>query len=143
MDGGDVVFSSTNLSTIGEAIAKALSPEHLGATKNEEVFLHSHSVTQNAILAAFERVTGEKWTVEKTQSEPITKAAREKLAANPYDPEGIYPLIQVFTFGTLPNNLSNHSSQVWNDKLGLPSNRLDVAVIESGYYLKSRREEDE
>ena len=45
-DDGETTFSSTNLATVGEAVAKTLLPEHIEETKNQHVFVSSHNTTQ-------------------------------------------------------------------------------------------------
>jgi len=96
-DGGDIPFSTTNLATIGKALAGLLTnPDALQASKNKYIYIASHTATQNEILAVLEKVTGEKWTVEHIKSsEAVPKATK---ALQDGDFRGILTLIQAANF---------------------------------------------
>lgn len=118
-------FSGTNLSTIGKTVVAILSPKYIDETKNKEVFVASHTVSQSQILAGFEKISGEKWAVEKIDSRPVHERALASLKAGDYGFGTIGPLILTFTFGANLGGLSDISGKLWNEKLGLPKEDLE------------------
>ncbi|KAH8830163.1 isoflavone reductase family protein-like protein CipA [Flagelloscypha sp. PMI_526] len=123
LDGGKAKFHSTNLSTVGKAIVALLSkPEAYEKSKNQYVRIASHEVSQADLLAGFERITGVKWEVTDTDSDPLVKTAREKLAEGDLA-EG-YTLLRVLLFGKV--DLGTLGAALWNDDLGLEKEDLDA-----------------
>jgi len=123
-DSGNTKFSSTNTSTIGKALAAILTkPELVEATKNEYINIHSHTISQNELLAAVEEVSGEKWKVEPTNAKEVEKKAlAEVKGGNPY---AVYDLIKAHAFGDgAQSDNSKLPGGLWNDKLGLPKEDL-------------------
>jgi hypothetical protein len=124
-DTGKGAWSGTNLNTIGLALVNLLSDSNLASTANKYVYVASHTFTHNEILAAFERLTGEKWTVTHVDSKTSIAESKEKLAK--HDHSAVGPLIQAAAFSddgygdfrTVPGGL-------WNEKLGLPKENLDA-----------------
>jgi hypothetical protein len=127
-DDGEAPFSGTNLATIGEAVVRVLLPEHLEQTKNKYVFVASHTTTQNKILATLEKITGQKWKVEKVESAPLFADLTAKVKAGQVGPDVIYPLITVTILGNVLSNFADYSAKLWNDKLGLPKEDLETDV---------------
>lgn len=118
-DDGNTPFSTTNLALIGEAVVSILTPEHVQETKNTTVYVASHTTTQNKILAGFEKITGDKWKVEHVDSAALLEESTNKLKAGNFGLDVIYSLIQTIAFGKGLGNLGEHSTKVWNQKLGL------------------------
>ncbi|KIW06038.1 uncharacterized protein PV09_03214 [Verruconis gallopava] len=129
-DDGSASFSTTNLATIGDAVVRSLLPEHVEQTKNSHVYVHSHNTTQGQILATLEKITDEKWPVQRNDSAPLLQELTAKLKAGNFGPEVIYPLIQTVTFGSGLGNLGDHSTKSWNEKLGLPKEDLEANLRE-------------
>jgi len=76
-DSGDAKFSVTNLETIGTAVAAILrKPEE---TANKYIYISSFSISQNEILAALEKLTGKKWTIERTTAAKSILTGQEEL----------------------------------------------------------------
>jgi hypothetical protein len=102
-----------------------LLSEHLEQTKNKHVYVASHTVAQNQLLAAFEKITGQKWKVERVESAPLIADLSEKVKAGETGPGVVYPLIQATILGSGLGNLADHSAKLWNEELGLPKENLD------------------
>lgn len=123
VDSGNATFSATNLGTIGEAVVKTL--EHAEATKNQYVYISGFQTTQNELLAAAEKITGEKWTVDKVSSNDLKAKGNELLQKGDFS--GLGPLIQAATFGE--EQLGDlKPAGLWNEKLGLTQDDLEDSL---------------
>jgi len=121
-DGGDVAFSATNTSAVGLALVKILSAPNLEATRNQHVFLASHTVTQNEMLAALERLTGQVWETSSVDSALLIKEKTEEFRAG--NSKAAFPLIQSTIFGK--PGFCNFTGKTWNEKLGLPKEDFEA-----------------
>ncbi|KZM18726.1 uncharacterized protein EKO05_0006568 [Ascochyta rabiei] len=120
---GKVTFSTTNLYTIGVAAVKVL--ENAEATKNQRVFVSEFQTTQDEILAAAEKITGEKWTVNKVAVQDHLAKGNELLAKGDFS--GIGNLIQVSIYDE--QALSDLKPQgLWNEKLGLKQGSYEDTI---------------
>lgn len=123
-DGGDVPFEATNLDQVGKAIAKALKNSDI--TKNQYVYVNSFTITQNLVLEALERATGEKFKVLHDTVERLWQGG----AAQVQDGHvmGVLAMIAGAVYGK--GGLGNFSATrgLWNEKLGLASEDLDEFV---------------
>lgn len=124
VDSGNATFSSTNLRYIGLAVVKAL--ENAEATRNQYVYISGFRTSQNEILAAAEKITGEKWTVSKVSAKDHIAAGNEKLQRG--DLSGFAPLIQAVTFGDDEQLGDLKKSGLWNEKLGLVQESFEDSV---------------
>ena len=123
-DGGDIPYEATNLDQVGRAIAKSLkNPE---ATRNEYVYVNSFTVTQNQVVGALERATGEKFeishgTVEGLWQDGATQVKEGQLL-------GTLAMLAGAIYGK--GGLANFSvtKGLWNEKLGLPQEDLDAFI---------------
>ncbi|KAJ4994313.1 isoflavone reductase family protein [Stagonosporopsis vannaccii] len=123
VDSGNATFSATNLGTIGQAVVKSL--EHAEATKNQFVYISGFQTSQNEILAAAEKITGEKWTVNKTSAKDLIAKGNELLQKGDFS--GLGPLIQALTFGE--EQLGDlKPSGLWNEKLGLTQDNFEDSI---------------
>ncbi len=123
IDSGNATFSTTNLNTIGEAVVKTL--ENAEATKNQYVYVSGFQTSQQAILAAAEKITGEKWTVEKTSSRDLIAQGNSLLQKGNFS--GVSQLIQAISFGD--EALGDlEPSGLWNDKLGLTEASFEDSI---------------
>ena len=123
VDSGDATFSSTNLGTIGETVVKAL--ENAEATKNQYVYVSGFQTSQNEILATAEKITGDKWTVNKVSAKDHIAKGNELLQKGDFS--GIGPLIQAITFGD--EQLGDlKPSGLWNDKLDLKQESFEDSI---------------
>jgi hypothetical protein len=123
-DDGEAVFSSTNLNQIGVATVNALKNADL--TKNQHVYISGFQTTQKEILAAAEKITGAKWTVNKVSVKEHIEQGRAKLQSG--DHSGIMYLIQGATFGKEHQLGDLSSSGLWNEKLSVPKEDLEETV---------------
>ncbi|KAL7272793.1 hypothetical protein RUND412_004380 [Rhizina undulata] len=94
-DGGDRHFSTSKLADVGRAVAGILA--HPAETRNRLVYVHSTAVTQNQLLAIYEKQTGEKWTVVNVRTEDVEKQAYEKIGRKDFS--GFVDLIHRAIFG--------------------------------------------
>jgi hypothetical protein len=123
-DDGETIFATTTLHQVGIAAVKSLKNADL--TKNQYVYVAGFMTSQNEILAAAEKVTGAKWTVNKTTAKEEIKVGRAKVQKGDYT--GIKELIQSVNFGK-EDQLGDFSSQgLWNEKLGVPKEDLEETV---------------
>lgn len=123
VDSGNATFSTTNLGLIGEAVVKAL--ENAEATKNQYVYVSGFQTNQNEILAAAEKITGEKWAVNKTTSKDLITKGNELLQKGDFS--GLGPLIQAVTFSD--EQLGDlKPSGIWNEKLSLRQESLEDSI---------------
>jgi hypothetical protein len=77
-DGGDIPFSTTKLSTIGDAIVGILrNPD---ATRNKYVFVRSALTTHAQLLANLEKATACKWKVEHDSVSRVRQQGQDRMA---------------------------------------------------------------
>lgn len=119
-------LSASNLSLIGQAVAQALSPSIAPKTANKAIYMRSFTISQDDILAAFEKVSGKKWTVEAVDFAPKVKEAEEK--AQKGDFSGVALLIQSVIFNENFENNWDVRGLVGNELLELPKEDLEDAI---------------
>ena len=134
-DGGNVPFSTTNLSCIGEALTRILAPDYAPDTRNKQVYIESHTTTQKKILEILQKLGGPdtKWTVEKVDGTKVFKEARAKIEGGDVGPGSIYPAIPALAFGEEYAH-ADHSKKSWNGRLEMPNEDLEgdiKAVLKS------------
>lgn len=122
IDGGESKFVTTNLRQIGRAIIKTL--EQPEKTKNQHVYVSSFVTSQKEILAAAEKTTGEKWTVENVVGQEKLNNGLEKLGKHDYS--GVVDLLQATVLGNF--GVGDFSSKLWNEKLGLEKEDFEETV---------------
>ncbi|KAJ4320797.1 hypothetical protein N0V94_003209 [Neodidymelliopsis sp. IMI 364377] len=123
IDSGNATFSTTNLGNIGLAVVKAL--ENAEATKNQYVYVSGFQTSQNEVLAAAEKITGEKWTVNKISAKDHIATGNELLKKGDFS--GLGPLIQAITFGD--EQLGDlKPSGLWNERLGLKQESFEDSI---------------
>ncbi len=122
-DSGNEPFTGSNLAFIGQAIASVLKQSE--ETKNKYLKVASFVTTQNAILAALEEESGEKWTVVKQKTSDSQKIADEKLAKGDYSAFGDYLKVLLFADGS---GASPKEEQLANKELGLPKEDLKSTI---------------
>lgn len=89
------------------------------------MYVSGFQTSQNEILAAAGRITGEKWTVKNVSAKDHIAAGREKLQKGDFT--GLGPLIQAVTFGDEPlGNLK--PSGLWNERLGLRQESFEDSI---------------
>ena len=123
IDGGNATFSSTNLRQIGLSLIKIL--EKAAETKNTYVYVSSFQTSQKEILAAAEKITGEKWTVKDITSKGLIDLGNEKLKKQDFS--GLPDLIRGAVFGSAGLGDSAPAG-LWDDKLGLQKEDFEESV---------------
>jgi uncharacterized protein YbjT (DUF2867 family) len=128
-DDGNTPFSVTNRATIGKALAALLSnPSLLAEAKNRYIYLASHTTTQSELLDTLEKVSGEKWKVERLDPAAFIRENQEKSARGDFS--GGSGLIRALAFTEVDGvaNCDYRPLGVWNKKLGLPEERLEEDI---------------
>ena len=139
-DGGNTEYEATNLEQIARAVAAVLSPKSFEDTRNEFVYVNSFTMTQNQVLAALEKVSGEKWKVEHAEVAKLSAKSLERLKSP--DPSAIkagdlyeesFPIAHfgaivaaIYGYGGF-NNYSK-TCGLWNEKFGLPEEDLEATL---------------
>lgn len=123
-DNGTATFTSTNLHSIGLAIIKAF--ENPDLTKNQYIYVSGVQTTQNQILAAAEKATGEKWTVVNVSVKDTIEKGRAKLEKGDFS--GIGDLIQGVTFDADHQYGDLSPAGLWNEKLRLENDDVERSV---------------
>ena len=131
-DDGNGYTDLTLLPTVGKAIVGIL--QHPDETASRCIFINSYHTSQNEILTALEKVTGEKWAVQKTNREEEGKRGREMLAK--HDFAGFLPALCAYEFSGA-EYLDFAKFGLWNEKLGLPKSNEGMEealgkIIETG-----------
>ncbi|OJD29109.1 uncharacterized protein BKCO1_930001 [Diplodia corticola] len=126
-DGGVARWGTTNVKDIGRALVGLVTRgEAWEKSANRYVYVAGFVVTQKEVLAAFEKVTGEKWSVEEVSVEARAKAAREGIEKGDFGKAADLLLAATFgkeELGTLP--------ELWNEVVGLPAKGdLELTVKE-------------
>lgn len=123
-DGGDIPYDATNLDQVGRAIAKSLKKSEL--TKNQYVYVNSFTVTQNEILRALEKITGEKFTVSQGTVEDLWQGGAAQLKEG--QPLGVLGMLAGTVYGK--GRISNFSATrvLWNEKIGLAQENLEESL---------------
>lgn len=91
-DGGDLPFSTTTLSSVGDAVVGVLS--HFDETKNRTVYVQNMVTTQNKILALAKKVAPNKnWEPKVVMLDELTAASDQRLKQHLYDQETFMPYL--------------------------------------------------
>jgi hypothetical protein len=130
MDGGDRAFSTTNLSQIGNAVVAVISkPDQ---TKNQMLYIHSFTASQNQILTELQKTTGSQWEVTHSTAAEAATQGSTLFAKGEF--AGLLLLLNAISLGE--GYGSNHvlDAELANSKLGLPEQTLQqtAAAVASG-----------
>ncbi|PYI24188.1 isoflavone reductase family protein [Aspergillus violaceofuscus CBS 115571] len=128
-DDGVTPASVSTLPQIGRALVAIL--RHAELTKNQYVYVESFTVTQNEVLAALERATGEKqWKVQHVDLKPLIDESTERFKQG--DLAGARILNLAAGLGRFHDGPYGDWSRVpggsWNARLGLEVEDLDQVV---------------
>lgn len=123
LDGGDIRWSATTLETIGLAVVKILQNHDNNQIKNKVLYIHSFLVTQNEVLAALKRATGDKWHVDHADAQELIESHKDK--AHEGDGESIEQIVSAH--GIVAGNWEGRETFA-NEILGLPTESLQEAV---------------
>lgn len=121
IDGGDIKFSASNLDFIAKAVVKILqAPDE---TANKILYIHSHYVTQNEVLASLEKATGERWEKIPQNSEDELKRERPGVLAGDRDAAEV----TVAVWGLIASDWKD-KEEFANKTLGLQEEDLDETI---------------
>ncbi|KAL8730585.1 MAG: hypothetical protein Q9181_004611 [Wetmoreana brouardii] len=123
-DSGDAQVNATTLSVVGQSVVSVL--QHPAETANRYVYIQSTKTTQNEILAALEKSTGSKWTVNKRSCADASKTGGEKFSKG--DMSGVVDLITGALYSGEPQTLYDETRGLDNDLLGLKQAPLGELV---------------
>ncbi|KAL8777090.1 MAG: hypothetical protein Q9203_002899 [Teloschistes exilis] len=123
-DAGDAKVNMTLLSTVGQAVASVL--QHPAETANRYIYVQTAMGTQNDLLAALEKSTGKKWTINKVSSAEARKEGGEKLSKG--DMSGIVPSITGGIYSGEKGTNYDETRGLDNDLLGLKQEPLEEVV---------------
>lgn len=126
-DSGDQQFEGTTTNHVGLAVASTL--KHLEETKNQRVYINSFTITQNKVLATFEKLLGKKFEISHSTTPELVAAAKEHLA------QGIWELAypEAVTASMYLNSGFGYFSgrpDHWNKVLELPQQTLEEAAFD-------------
>lgn len=121
---GNGKWSTTTFGSIGLAVKNAmLVPEK---TANKYLYVDSWTLSQNQILASFEKATGSKWEVVRVDADEQRKAGQAKMASGDFS--GAMSLIRYIN--TVEGHGGNYAtySESSNELLFLPKPNLDEVI---------------
>lgn len=123
---GNDTWSTSTLATIGLAVKNAmLIPEE---TANQYLYIDSFTVSQNQVLACFEKATGTKWEATHVDAEEEKRTGFEKMSKGDFS--GAMSLIRYINCvdGHGGNYIEYRKSA--NGLLSLPKQTLDEVMAE-------------
>ncbi|KAI8692466.1 hypothetical protein LRP88_07397 [Fusarium phalaenopsidis] len=124
-DNGEGWFSTTTEENTALALVNALAKKW-NETKNQVVWLSDFAITQNMLLAAIERISGQEYTTEKIDTLRFIEEKQAAVASG--DPYAVYALIETgFVTGKFGGHLEKEGL-IMNELLGLPKKSLDEVV---------------
>ncbi|KAK5173792.1 uncharacterized protein LTR77_002473 [Saxophila tyrrhenica] len=123
-DEGKGKFSTSTMENTYLAVNRCLlNPE---MTKNTVVYISDFVTTQADLVAAIERIRGEKWNVEQFDSYKAIEENKKKVEAG--DHLAVYKLIEIgFVTGRYGGWLEE-KEKIWNQDLGLPKQEFEDVV---------------
>ncbi|KAI9714419.1 MAG: hypothetical protein M1820_000380 [Bogoriella megaspora] len=133
-DDGKGLFSSTRMENTIKAVVNSLllPPEK---TANRPLYIHDFVATQAELLATIEKVSGEKWAVERVNTDAVIRDANQRLADG--DTTALWDLINTgFASGRYGGNLTEWGP-LDNELLDLQPANLEDVVREGLERFKS------
>ena len=121
-DSGNTKWSATNLEFIARAILRSLQKYH--DTANKELRIHSHTVSQNEILAAFEKASGKKWDVQRARTAETKENGLELTRQGDFHGFGLL-IVSSLNDDESGNLAAYKESESDNKMLGLSEENLD------------------
>jgi len=114
-DGGEVLISTSRLSTAGKAVRRILT--HPRETADRAVWVKDIDITQKQVLNLAQALTpGEKWEVKEVDTESLEKASLEAIQKKEIGPSTMLGLIRRALFG---KGYNGHYERVHNQVLGI------------------------
>jgi hypothetical protein len=128
-DAGDVPFSATNVSLIGETIVKLLTdPAAYEDSKNKYIYTASHTLTQKQLLSATEKATGKTFEVTTINGQELVEENKAKIAKGDFS--AVLPLIRAIAFVKFDGEaLADYRPLgIFNEKYGVKDVSLEEDV---------------
>ncbi|KAH8785409.1 NmrA-like family protein [Diaporthe sp. PMI_573] len=122
-DNGEEEFTGTTLDGIAQSVVGVLT--HPEETTNRFVKVLSTKTCQNKLLQAFQRVTGEPWTVRKSTTRELMATGRSKLANGSGGWVLDLVVAQLYDEGEARCVVANRRSESDSDLLGLAAETED------------------
>lgn len=115
-ESGDQEFTATTVSKVGEAAAAVLL--HPDETKNQFVQVSSYTLTQNLVLQALERVSGDKFAMGRMSVAELQPDGEKCLAEGDWG-SAYYKLVTAFLYSRHEGAYFPEKTAYWNKVLGL------------------------
>ena len=127
LDGGDIRWSTTTLTTVGKATVRILQKDE--ETRNRMLYVQSFCVTQNEVLKVLKRVAGEgkDWEEEQVSSEAFIKEIQDRIDKSPNGKNGDALEELVSVVGIIDANWEGKDDFA-NDLLGVGGENVDEVV---------------
>ncbi|KAH7333436.1 hypothetical protein BKA65DRAFT_479980 [Rhexocercosporidium sp. MPI-PUGE-AT-0058] len=126
-DGGSYEYEATDLAQMGRTIAAVLKPENLESTKNEFVYVNSFTITQNRVLAGFNRLLERDLEVGSGSAGELGRQGLEGIERGEgWQAHKDTIVAGIYGYGEL-NNYSK-TRGLWNERLGLPEHKLEESL---------------
>ena len=123
-DNGKGKTSTSTMANTALAVNRALLNPHL--TANQCVYISDFATSQSELIDMIEKVSGERWTVNREDSERALVEAKARVEAG--DLFAVYKLIELgFVTGRYGGWLEE-KEEIWNERLGLPKANLEGVV---------------
>ncbi len=130
-DEGDVPFTASTLTLVARTTVKLLTDKDAyEASRNAYIYTGSVTTTQNEVLAAAEKATGEKFQVNKINGKELIDESNAKIAKGDY--AAMLPLVQatgIYRFG----GEALHDFRLYglfNERFGITEGSTDELVAE-------------
>ncbi|KAL8648087.1 MAG: hypothetical protein Q9210_005186, partial [Variospora velana] len=123
-DSGDAEVNATTLADVGQAVVGIL--RHPKETANRYVYVQNAYFTQNQLLAAIEKSTGKKWTVNKRECAEARQTGGMKLSKG--DMSGIPDIILGGLYTGEPAANYAKTRKLDNELLGIKEYPLEELV---------------
>jgi hypothetical protein len=116
-DGGDNLFSSTTIETVGKAVVGILT--HYEETKNRPVWIQDTLTSQNKLLGIAKKLTpGKKWQTVPVDTTEMKEQSDANVGKGIFDLETMYAYLYVANFGS-NKAYGAHFQKLDNELLGI------------------------
>ena len=118
-DSGEAKFTASTINKATQAVASVLL--HPEETKNKYVYVSSFDLNQNAILESLERVSGSKFSMDKSKAEDLLATGKKHLEEGQWD-KAYYELVTALTYSGFEFGVFSEKTKYWDEVLGLEQN---------------------
>lgn len=122
-DGGDNLFSTTTMETVGKAVSAIIT--HYEETKNRAVFIQDTLTSQHKLLAIAKKLTpGKTWETVPVDTVEMKAHSDANVGKGVFDLNTMYAYLYVANFGT-EKAYGAHFQKLDNELLGLKEKTED------------------